>query len=436
MASSVHKNNIKVFHIFYLLILGFILSSLMTACGDDTKKEAAQEKTQQAIPAKVVKAKSEDVSVYGEFVGKTEAVNTVEIQARIEGFLKERLFREGSIVKKGDLLFTIDPSQQEQSVNDAKAQVDQVQALLDKARLDVSRFGKLYKTGAISREEYDQKTTNEKNLAAQLDQAKASLADARINLGYTKVYAPLTGVIGRADAKIGALVGKGENTLLATISSIDPMYVNFSVAENAYLNYVMRRKKDQDSSADLNDMQLILADDIVYPYKGQPDMADREVDPTTGTLGVRAVFANPDNILKQGQFAKVRFVVQKLKDAIIVPMRSVVSFQGTNALLVVKDDGTVERRSVTLGPLAPDNMQVITEGIKSGEVVISDGVNKIRPGDKVTPQFDTGSDKPQTQAGTTPEASTSKDDTSKASSTQEATPEKTQESTNVPAKEN
>ncbi|WP_051261344.1 efflux RND transporter periplasmic adaptor subunit [Desulfovibrio inopinatus] len=389
MVSTGKKSNSVSFKVPYILLLGFIVLGFITACGENSQDEKAQKAAQQqAIPAKVFKTKTEDVNVYGEFVGKTEAVSTVDIRARIEGYLKERLFREGSIVKKGDLLFVIDPSQQEQYVNDAKGQVDQIIALLDKARLDVSRFSKLYKTGAVSREEYDQKTTHEKDLKAQLDRAKANLAEAQLNLGYTKVYAPLTGVIGRAQAKIGALVGKGENTLLATISSIDPMYVNFSIAEKTYLNFVMRYGAKGRGDETPMRMELILADGLVYAEKGKPDMADREVDPTTGTLGVRAVFPNPDNILKSGQFAKVRFVVNELKNAVIIPQRAVVSFQGSKAVLVVKDDGTVERRPITLGPQAPDNMQVIQEGLKAGDLVISEGVNKIRPGDKVTPQMD------------------------------------------------
>jgi len=327
-----------------------------------------------------------DVPVYGEFVGRTDAKETVEIRARVEGFLKKRLFEEGSMVKAGDVLFEIESRQYDEAIKRAQADLDRQQALLAKAAIDLTRFESLFKQRAISRDEYDTKVTNQKDLAAQAERAKAELETARRDLSYTKVTAPISGRIGRSLVKPGALVGKGENTLLAEISSTDPIYVDFNISEREYLILVkdMVEAEKQGKAAERARLTLILADDTVYPHPGEADMADRAVDSKTGTLPVRAFFSNPDGILKPGQFAKIKALVDTITGALCVPRQAVLDIQGVKTLYVAGKDGTVEAKSVTLGPVV-DDLVAVLKGLAPADAVIVEGGQKVRPGAKVAP---------------------------------------------------
>ncbi|NMC50018.1 MAG: efflux RND transporter periplasmic adaptor subunit [Desulfovibrio sp.] len=369
------------------LFLLLPLFCLLWSCGNDEgKPQSAAEKTAPVVAVRTMAPVPRDVPIYGEFVGRTDAKETVEIRARVEGFLKNRLFEEGSIVKAGDMLFEIEPRQYEEALRRAQADLDRQQALLAKAATDLSRFETLYKQRAISREEYDTKATSQKDLAAQTERAKAELETARRDLSYTKVTAPISGRIGRSLVKPGTLVGKGENTLLAEISSVDPIYVDFNISEREYLVLVkdMVESQKQGKAADPAKLTLILADDSVYPHTGQVDMADRAVDAKTGTLPVRASFPNPDGILKPGQFAKVRALLDTMKGALCVPRQAVVDVQGVKTLYVVGPDGVVEVKSVTLGPVV-DDLVAVTQGLAASDAVIVEGGQKVRPGARVAP---------------------------------------------------
>ncbi|MFZ5810655.1 MAG: efflux RND transporter periplasmic adaptor subunit [Thermodesulfobacteriota bacterium] len=369
------------------LFLLLPLFCLLWSCGNDEgKPQSAAEKAAPPVAVRSMVPVPRDVPVYGEFVGRTDAKETVEIRARVEGFLKNRLFEEGSIVKAGDMLFEIEPRQYEEALRRAQADLDRQQALLAKAATDLSRFETLYKQRAISREEYDTKATSQKDLAAQTERAKAELETARRDLSYTKVTAPISGRIGRSLVKPGTLVGKGENTLLAEISSVDPIYVDFNISEREYLVLVkdMVESQKQGKAADPAKLTLILADDSVYPHTGQVDMADRAVDAKTGTLPVRASFPNPDGILKPGQFARVRALLDTMKGALCVPRQAVVDVQGVRTLYVVGPDGVVEVKSVTLGPVV-DDLVAVTQGLAASDAVIVEGGQKVRPGARVAP---------------------------------------------------
>jgi membrane fusion protein (multidrug efflux system) len=361
---------------------------LLTACGngEEPQKAAAPEKAPAAVPVGVMAPVPRDVPVYGEFVGRTDAKETVEIRARVEGFLKNRLFEEGSLVKAGDVLFEIESRQYDEAIKRAQADLDRQQALLTKAATDLSRFETLYKQRAISRDEYDTKVTSQKDMAAQAERAKAELETARRDLSYTKVTAPISGRIGRSLVKPGTLVGKGENTLLAEISSVDPIYVDFNISEREYLMLVkdMIEAKKQSRPDDPVKLTLILADDSVYPHPGTADMADRAIDTKTGTLPVRAVFPNPEGILKPGQFAKVKALIDTQKGALCVPRQAVLDIQGVKTLYVAGKDGTVEGKSVTLGPVV-DDLVAVTQGLTPADAVIVEGAQKVRPGARVAP---------------------------------------------------
>lgn len=353
---------------------------LLWGCGGDKDKEKAGAKAPET-PAVMVQAAPPavaDVAVNAEFVGRVAAKENIEVRARVEGFLKERLFTEGSLVKKGDLLFIIEPRQYQENLQKAKAELARQQALLSKAQVDLGRFETLYKQHAVSRDEYDTRLTNQRELSANLDHAKAAVEAAERDLGYTRITAPIGGRIGKALVNVGNLVGKGDNTLLAEISSTDPMYVDFSISERDYLGLV-KAMAERGGKEKEYPLTLILADDSVYPHQGEADMADRALDAKTGTLAVRGVFPNPSGMLKPGQFAKVRAVMENRQNALLVPQRAIVDVQGSKSVYVVGPDGKIEAKAVTLGG-TKDASFVIDSGLVPTDQVVVEGVSKVRPG--------------------------------------------------------
>jgi len=364
--------------IFLPLVL--LAVNLLWGCGGDADKDkpAAKTATAPAVTVQVMPPVVADVPVDAEAVGRTAAKENVDIRARVEGYLKERLFTEGSLVKKGDLLFTIEPHQYEESLKKARAELARQQALLSKAQVDLSRFEKLYKQQAISRDEYDTRVTNQRELTANTDSAKAAVETAERDLGYTRITAPITGRIGKALVNVGNLVGKGDNTLLAEISSTDPIYVDFSISERDYLLLVKALQARGEQNRDFP-LTLILADDSVYPLTGEADMAERAVDAKTGTLGVRGVFPNPDGLLKPGQFAKVRILLENRKGALLVPKRAVIDVQGSKSVYVVDAKGVIESQPVKIGGTHGGSV-IIDSGLAPTDAVVVEGIAKVRPG--------------------------------------------------------
>ncbi len=367
-----------------------VILCLLAGCGEG-KEEKSQAKSpeQPAVMVQAARPEVADVAITTEYVGRVAAKENIEIRARVEGYLKERRFTEGALVKKNDLLFVIEPRQYEENLKKAKAELARQQALLAKAQTDLTRFEQLYKQHAVSRDEYDTRVTHQQELAANLDQAKAAVEAAERDLGYTRITAPIDGRIGKALVNVGNLVGKGDNTLLAEISSIDPMYVDFSISERDYLNIVKALEASGGEDREFP-LALVLADDSVYPQTGRADMAERAVDARTGTLGVRGVFPNPSGLLKPGQFAKIRALVENRKNALLVPQRAIVDVQGSKSVYVVGPGNTVEARAVTLGG-ARDSSFIIESGLAPTDQVVVEGVSKVRPGTlvKVAPAPDT-----------------------------------------------
>ena len=368
---------------FIICLSLLLLAALacLSGCGDqDAAKKQAEAKPAEP-PAVLVQAKKPvvaDVPVYGEYVGRVAAKENIEVRARVEGYLKERNFTEGALVKKGDLLFVIEPRQYQENLQKARAELDRQNALLAKAKVDLGRFEQLYKQRAVSRDEYDTRLTNERELAANTDSAKAAVEAAERDLGYTRVTAPIAGRIGKAYVNVGNLVGKGDNTLLAEISSTDPMYVDFSISERDYLEFTKALMAGGDKPREYP-LTLILADDSIYPLTGDADMADRALDAKTGTLAVRGVFKNPQGVLKPGQFAKVRALLENRKGALLVPQRAIIDVQGSKSVYVVAGNGKIEAKTVTLGGSKDGNF-VIDSGLTPTDMVVVEGVSKIRPG--------------------------------------------------------
>jgi RND family efflux transporter MFP subunit len=337
----------------------------------------------------VAQVTQKTVPLYVENVGQTQAAETVEIRARVTGFITSAPFKEGSLVKKGALLFQIDPRAYEAVVDQSKANVAKAEASVERARADVVRLAPLVASSAISKQESDNAATTAKVAEADLLAAKAALATAELNLSYATMTAPFDGMIGTRNVDVGNFVGNSaENSLLATISTTDPMRVAFNVAEQNYLRF-QRRFMGNDAAREEHsakmEFELILSDGSVYEHKGTFEFADRALDPRTGTLKIEVSFPNGEYLLRPGQFARVRAKPEERPDALLVPQRAVTETQSLQSVLIVGEGNKVEQRAVKTGGRYEDFF-IINSGVKAGETVIIEGVQKARPGMVVQPQ--------------------------------------------------
>jgi membrane fusion protein (multidrug efflux system) len=329
-----------------------------------------------------------DVPVYMELVGQAIGFQDVEIRARVEGFLETVAFTEGSLVRKGQLLYKIDPKPLQAILANAKANMATSQARLEKATNDVKRLTPLAAQQAVSQQELDNATAQRDAAIAQVDANKAAVEKAEFDLGYTTIYAPLDGLIGTTKVKAGNLVGRGESTLLVTISQIDPILFRAGIAEAEYLR-VARRMQEQQAQGivqkEKTPIQLILADGSVHPHEGRLDAVERNIDTTTGTIALQIKFPNPERLVRPGQFGRVRFVIDQKKNALLVPQRAVQELQNLYSLAVVGPDNKVSFRNAKVGP-REDSLWVIEEGLKPGERVIVEGLQRVREGLVVAPK--------------------------------------------------
>ena len=322
------------------------------------------------------------VPIYVENIGETTGSIDVEIRARIEGFLETVDFQEGSLVKKGQLLYTIDPQQIHAALAEAQGRLAEAQARLAKAQQDVARYKPLVEQNAISKEEYDTSVSAEQAASASVEAARASTKDAELNLGYTKITSPIDGLVGKTQVKPGNLVGRGENTLLTVVSNVDSIHVRSNVSERDYLR--LARAKGPSAVQPPDTFELVLADGTVHKYKGSLIFADRAIDPLTGTLGIEATFPNPDRLLRPGQYARLRAEIDQKPNAILVPQIAVQELQGTYSVAVVGSDNKVKLRPVQAGERV-GSLWVIDSGLNAGEKVIVEGIQKVREGATVKP---------------------------------------------------
>ena len=334
-----------------------------------------------------------EVYDFVDLTGRTAAPQSVDLRARVTGYLVSAPFREGALVKTGDLLFEIDPRPYQAKLDDARAAVGVAEAQLRLATADNERAKVIRKTnpGAISDQDLDKYQASQDQAAAQLDQVKANLANARLNLDFTKVTSPIDGQVSRYYLTPGNLINQ-DNTLLTTVVSQDPMYIYFDLDEPSLLRVARNLNDGGAQPRPLSErhvpVMLGLADEEGYPHKGLLDFAENQVDPSTGTLSVRGVFANtpmPNGVrlLRPGMFVRVRLPLGRPYQAFVVPDSALSSDQGSKYLLVVDDQGVVQYRSVKTGPLQEDGMRVIAEGLKGGEKVIVSGLQIVRPRMKV-----------------------------------------------------
>jgi membrane fusion protein (multidrug efflux system) len=354
----------------------FLTASLLAvACG---KKEAPP----PPLPdVKVATVLQKDVPIYIEAIGQTRGSTEIEVRARVEGFVQTVDFKEGNPVRKGELLYTIDSAPFEAALAQAKGQLAEAQAQHARAKQDVVRYEPLVAKNAISRQEYETAVVVERAAEAAVAAAKAVAERAQIDLGYTRVTAPETGLVGKTEVYPGTLVGKA-NTLLTHISQIATIHVRFTIPERDYLFYA--RRAPQGRANPSLPFELVLADGSLHPEKGQLVFVDRNVDPATGTILLEAAFPNPGGIVRPGQYARVRAAVDLKQGAILVPQRAVSELQGIYNVAVVGGDDTVEMRMVKPAERI-GTLWVVDSGLKAGERIVVEGLQKVRPGVKVKP---------------------------------------------------
>jgi membrane fusion protein (multidrug efflux system) len=331
----------------------------------------------------VTKVLQRDVPITIENIGQTIGSTEVEVRARSEGFLETVNFKEGSFVNKGDLLYTIDPRNLEATLANAKGQLAARQADLARARQDVARYKPLVALNAIPRQQYDTSVAVENAASAAVDAARAIVDDATIDLQYTKIYSPIDGLVGRTEVKPGNLVGRGDNTLLTTVSTVDPIHVRFTISEQDYLKYA-RAAGGADPGSQKRAFELVLADGSVHKEKGTLVFADRLVDPTTGTLMLEATYPNPDKLVRPGQYGRVRVAVDERKGAILVPQRAVRELQATYSVAVLGEGDRIAMRTVKPGARI-DSLWVIESGLAPNETIVVEGLQKVREGIVVKP---------------------------------------------------
>ncbi len=363
-------------------LAGACLAVSLAAC--DQGKEADKTKPAAAPPPPAVvvaEAVRKDVPINKEFVAQTEARETVEIRARVQAFLEAQHFTEGTIVKKNQLLFTLDKREYQNKLQQAKAELDIALARLGKAETDERRLKPLAERRAVPQQDYDNAAANLMAAQANVSAARANVAAAELDLSYTTIRSPITGLIGKRLVDPGNLVGKSEATLLDTVSSIDPIRVNATVSEAEYLRFFAHRNEQ---SLGARSLELILADGSVFPSKGKVVIFDRAVDAKTGTINFIAEFPNPEGQLRPGQFGRLRGVAETVKDAIVIPKRAVQEIQGLKTVLVVGSDNMVALRTIQPGDTVGD-LLIVREGLEPGQRVVVDGVQKARPGTKVNP---------------------------------------------------
>jgi RND family efflux transporter MFP subunit len=448
--------------LFSIVAIGvlLVLAGLLVFARSNKPAQAAP----KPLEVEVVSVQPTNVPIYSEWIGTTDGMVNAEIKAQVTGYLLRQDYKEGSFVRKGQLLFEIDPRPFQAALDQANGQVAQSQGQLEQAisqvtqaeaqeaqansqlsqsqaqltqaeanqvktQLDVDKYRPLLDQKAVTQQEYDNavqtnavskaqvdvaragieaaraQVAHEKALISnakagittakgQLENAKAAANSAVLNLGFTKILAPIDGIVGIAQAQVGNLVNTNSGSL-TTVSTIDPIKVYFTLSEQEYLKYSKARHSEAEQSDNLSDLELelVLSDGSTYPERGRFYFADRQVDPKTGAIRMAGVFPNAGSVLRPGQYGRVRAVTKTREDALLVPQRAVTELQGTYQVAVVGNDNKVSIRPVKVSDRS-GSMWIIEEGLKSGEVIVAEGALKVRPGMVVDPKPFTGNPEP------------------------------------------
>jgi len=318
-----------------------------------------------------------DVPIYREWVGSLDGFVNADIRPQVEGYVRKQVYREGAFVGQGELLFLIDPRNYKALTDQAKSTLDRDVAALAKARLDVGRDRQLIVQDAITQQQLDNDLAAERQAAATVESDRATLARAQLNSGWTQVTSPIAGIAGIAQAQVGTLVST--TTTMTTVSQVDPIKVQFNIAETEYLRSAEGSHWAEPGRGAEPALEIILDNGSVYPHRGTVVVTNRQVNPQTGTIAIQGALPNPGNILRPGQYAKVRAAVETRKEALLVPQRAVNELQGAYQIGVVAADGKVEVRTVRTGDSVGD-LWVIEDSLHPGEKVIVEGFARVRPG--------------------------------------------------------
>ncbi len=370
------KRAAQRFSFQYIIFLIFLAVMLWPALG--CKKE------QQAAPAppivEVVTVTQKDVPIYKEWVGALDGYVNAVIRPQVQGYLVKQNYREGELVKKGQILFEIDPRTFQADLDAAKAQLAQQKARHDTAQANLKRIRPLAEQNAVSQKDLDDAIGAELSTRSAVEAAQAAVDNAQLNLGFTKITSPVEGIAGIAKTQLGNLVGPSMQTELTSVSTVDPIKAYINVSEQEYLEVGKSNPNPEKIP-----LELILADGSVYPHKGRLALADRQIDPTTGTLKVGALFANPGNRLRPGGYGLVRAVMSVKKGALLIPQRAVTDLQGKFLVAIVGADNKVDIRQVKVAERIGSDW-IIDEGLKPGETVVAEGTQKVKPGIMVNPK--------------------------------------------------
>jgi RND family efflux transporter MFP subunit len=357
------------------------LSAAFTAC-EKPRPPASLAGPPEVLVTDVIQ---KEVPVIRQWVGTLNGSENADVRARTTGYLQKRAYQEGGYVKKGDLLFEIDPRPFVAALAQAKGQLQEAQATLLGVELEARRAKDLWQGKVISEQEYTNKTQNYQTKLAAVAAAQAAVDEAQLNLGYTTILSPLDGIAGQAQAQIGDLVGTGTNSALTTVSQIEPIRCYFPISEQSYWEFAGRLKEMMSvpEAKRPERVELILPDGSVYPHKGKFAFVDRQVDPKTGTIQIAVNFPNPELTLRPGQYATARAEIQTIPNALLIPQQAISELQGGDQVAVVNPDGKAEIRAVKVGPVY-GRMIVVTEGLKVGEKVVVEGFQRVRQGMQVS----------------------------------------------------
>ena len=376
-----------------LAVIGVIIGALRP-------KQVSGAQTGGPADVEVVQVEQKDVPIFGEWIGTLDGMTNADVRAQVTGYLLRQGYQEGAFVRKGQLLFEIDPrpfqavlAQAEGQLAQAKAQLANAQAVQGRTELDVNRYAPLAKEQAASQQDLDNAVQN--NMAAkatvataeaQIKSAEAAVETAKINLDFTRLVAPIEGVAGQAQLQVGALVNPSSGPV-TSVSTVDPIKVYFTVSESEYLDWNKRfpTESTREAAGKSLRLDLILADGSTYPHQGTFYFADRQVNESTGAIRIAGLFPNPGNILRPGGYGRVRTAVRTQKDALLVPQRAVSELQGGYQVAVVDGENKVSIRPVKVGDRVGTEW-IVAEGLKQGERVIVEGVQKVGPGMQVNPK--------------------------------------------------
>ena len=364
-----------------ILFFVIVLISLNLSC----KKEAKPEP--KPLEIQIVKVLQQDVNLESEFTGETFGQSDIQINPRVDGVIESLNFKEGSLVHKGQLLYTIDPLPFQTKVSEAEGQLAESQARLAKTKSDYEMMEPLAKMNAISQRELIGARSAYNASVAGIKAASANLKNSKIELSYSKIVAPISGLIGISKVRVGDYVRPGALSVLNTISDLGDVRVRFTMSEQEYLRIFKElAKKDSGLKGAGKSISILLSDGSLYPQKGQISFADRQIDPSTGAVTFEAAFANPDQLIRPGQYVKVQVVTDVRKNVLIIPQRSVIEMQGISQVYVLGKNNKVEMKAVQIGPAYKDSY-IVLDGLTANDKVALGGTSLLKSGSVITPQI-------------------------------------------------